>query len=73
LGYRTQEEFEEWLKRDPITTFESELLRQYPILGGEITKMRSTLEQEVDEAFYFAENSPFPDPEDAYLGVYADF
>lgn len=72
LGYRTPEEFEAWKKRDPIPLFETELLEQHPESGVALATMKQEVQQEVLEAFAFAERSPFPPPEEAYLGVYAD-
>jgi pyruvate dehydrogenase E1 component alpha subunit len=72
LGYRTPEEFEAWKKRDPIPLFETELLEQHPESGVALATMKQEVQQEVLEAFAFAELSPFPPPEEAYLGVYAD-
>jgi pyruvate dehydrogenase E1 component alpha subunit len=72
LGYRTPEEFEAWKKRDPIPLFETELLGQHPESGVALATMKQEVQQEVLEAFAFAEQSPFPPPEEAYLGVYAD-
>lgn len=72
LGYRTPEEFEAWKKRDPIPLFETELLGQHPESGVALATMKQEVQQEVLEAFAFAERSPFPPPEEAYLGVYAD-
>jgi pyruvate dehydrogenase E1 component alpha subunit len=73
LGYRTPEEFEAWKKRDPIPLFETELLEQHPESGVALATMKQEVQQEVLEAFAFAELSPFPPPEEAYLGVYSDY
>lgn len=72
LGYRSPEEFEAWKKRDPIPLLESELLKEHPDLVTAIGTMKEEIEQEVLQAFAFAEQSPFPRSEEAYLGVYAD-
>jgi TPP-dependent pyruvate/acetoin dehydrogenase alpha subunit len=72
LGYRSAEEFEAWQKRDPIAMFEADLLEEDPKLTQEITVMKTAIQQEVVAAFTFAEDSPFPQPEEAYVGTYSN-
>jgi TPP-dependent pyruvate/acetoin dehydrogenase alpha subunit len=64
LGYRSQEEGQKWIDRD-------ELLR----VGGMLTpEDRKNIEQDCDtkieEAFLFAEDSPFPNDEELYEHVF---
>jgi TPP-dependent pyruvate/acetoin dehydrogenase alpha subunit len=40
-------------------------------MQNSITELKSTIDTEVNAAFDFAENSPFPDQREAYDGVYA--
>lgn len=65
LGYRDQGEAESWIKRD-------EIARVGRMLDERI---RTTLEREVleeiDQAFAFAEASPFPDDQELYTHVYS--
>jgi pyruvate dehydrogenase E1 component alpha subunit len=70
LGYRPQEQINEWKRRDPIFVFETELTTKYPALIENIATSKKSIEQEIQNAFSFAENSPFPEPEQAYTGVY---
>ena len=70
LGYRTEEEYLAWKERDPLKLLESQLLGEGIIRRNDIEKMVVNIQQEVDQAFDFAENSPFPDPEDAFTGLY---
>ena len=71
LGYRSQEEFEHWKSRDPIVKLEIELLSTNPNLAQAIKSIDLSIEAEVIEAFRFAEESPYPDPEQAFKGTYA--
>ncbi|MBC8417535.1 MAG: thiamine pyrophosphate-dependent dehydrogenase E1 component subunit alpha, partial [Desulfobacterales bacterium] len=72
LGYRTEAEYLHWKQRDPIALFESQLTAQGVIKPTDIDAMGKTIQMEVDEAFDFAENSPFPDPEETFKGVYRE-
>ena len=70
IGYRTEEEYHTWKEQDPIPLLESQLLAQGVINKAGIGEMEKTIQTEVDEAFEFAGNSPFPDPEEAFKGLY---
>lgn len=71
LGYRAYEEYCMWKERDPIVVFETQLLKQGTISQTDIEKMEMGIQQEVSEAFEFAEESPFPAPEEAFKDLYA--
>ena len=71
LGYRTEEEFLAWKERDPLKSLESQLLREAIISRDDIEEMEVNIQQEVDQAFDFAERSPFPDPQQAFTGLYS--
>jgi TPP-dependent pyruvate/acetoin dehydrogenase alpha subunit len=71
LGYRTEEEFIEWQKQDPVTNFESKLIRNGLLDTKDIETMNSRISLEINEAFEFAENSPFPEPEEAFEHLYS--
>jgi len=72
LGYRTEEEYLSWKERDPIPLLQSQLLAQGAISQTNIEEIESAARAEVDQAFDFAENSPFPDPEEAFKGLYRE-
>lgn len=71
IGYRSAEEFEYWKGRDPITALETRLLSSQPEAMQAIRAQESEIDAEVMEAFRFAEESPFPEREQAFHGVYA--
>ena len=48
------------------------LLDNKLITEREINQIIKTIEKEVEEAFKFADNSPFPNPKDAFKDVYAE-
>lgn len=70
-GYRTVEEFESWKLQDPI---EKQRLRLHDIGAIDVAWERSLdaeLSAEIDAAFKFADECPFPLLETASEGVYA--
>ena len=72
IGYRTEEEFLDWKKRDPIQLFEKNLISEGLVTRTKLSEMNQSIEKEIQKAFIFAEESPFPDSEDAYKHVYMD-
>jgi len=71
LGYRTQAEYDEWLARDPIKTFEEVLLSEGLVSQDKRTQMAAEQAREIDEAVAFAQSSPFPDTSELWDHVYA--
>lgn len=66
IGYRTIEEYELWKEKDPISYFEAKY-------GDNIDlSVKDLINQEIDRAFQFAEESPFPKPEEIYTHLYSD-
>ncbi|MBC8485752.1 MAG: thiamine pyrophosphate-dependent dehydrogenase E1 component subunit alpha [Bacteroidetes bacterium] len=72
LGYRTKEEFVSWKEKDPIVMIETYLLNDYIITEKQLQKTKESAQSGVDRAFDFAEESPFPDPEEAFANLYAE-
>lgn len=71
IGYREEREFLLWKEKDPIKMIEESLINEERISPEEIEKIEASVNKEVLEAFKFAEDSPFPDKEEAFKGVYA--
>jgi len=71
IGYRTEEEFLSWKKKDPIPRMRDSLIEKNLFSENEILKIQKLVKEEVSEAFNFAINSPFPDPKEAYESEYA--
>jgi pyruvate dehydrogenase E1 component alpha subunit len=69
--YRTKEEVQKWMERDPITV----LAHRIQTLGIATDEQLQALDEEakakVQDAVQFAEESPFPAPETVYEHVYA--
>ena len=72
LGYRTKDEYEEWLTRDPITNLFQELKSQNISSDSDFSKIKMKVKVEVDEAFTQAISSPFPEATEAFKHVYAE-
>jgi len=71
LTYSTDEELEEWKKRDAITGFEARLLQLGTITQKAIDAVYANINAEIEEAIQFAEDSPFPQPEELLEDVYS--
>ena len=68
IGYRTEDEFRKWKKKDPI----NRLVKKFDNKSyNQIKKINRSVNKEIKEAFDFAEKSPFPHQSEAYKGVYA--
>ena len=71
LGYRTEEEEEYYKSRDCIDHLKGYLLENEVASNADIEKMDDTALKSVASAIKFADESPFPDPEELYTDVYA--
>lgn len=69
--YVPRELLEEWKKRDPIMNMEKYLLENNISKKEELDDIDSQVKKEIDEAEAFAMESPYPDPEDCFNGVYS--
>jgi pyruvate dehydrogenase E1 component alpha subunit len=70
--YRPKEEIDYWLARDPLNLFEDGLLSLSIISMEDIARYRLQVLAEINDAFDFAEQSPFPNVEDAFKHQYAE-
>ena len=69
-AYRLKEELEAWKKRDPIKTFKVRLIKENIVSEKEIENLEKESRKLIEEASQFAENSPFPKPEEAYQDLF---
>ncbi len=72
LRYRTKEEVEKWREDDPIGILERHILEQEAAGEDELEAIDEEVEQTVEEAVQFAEESSLPDPEDLYRDIYVE-
>ncbi len=68
--YRTKEEVEEYKRQDPIEQVRETILAQGIATEMELEKIEEEIKAEVADAVDFAENSPLPDPSEAFTDVY---
>ncbi len=72
IGYRTEEEFQVWKNKDPILRFEQNLLAEGVLTISTLKRMEYELKDEIQAAFNFAENAPYPGPQEAFQGIFAE-
>ena len=70
LSYRTDEELEAWKKRDPVHTFEAQLIELGVMTRKKIDNVYDRVDDLVREGVQFAENSPYPEPSELLDDVY---
>ena len=68
--YRSQEEVNAWLKKDPITILQNYLLDHDLITTDEITEMQVDIDDQVNEATTIAEDTPGPSVDTFYDHLY---
>jgi pyruvate dehydrogenase E1 component alpha subunit len=68
--YRTKEEVAEWMEKDPIDHCLEVIKENNWLTEAEITDIATWVKKEVEESIVFAENSPYPAPEELYEDVY---
>lgn len=71
IGYRTVAEFEAWKARDPIRSFEKLLCAEGVIDAAWLSSTLGEITREIDAAFTFASESPFPLASDRFTDLYA--
>jgi pyruvate dehydrogenase E1 component alpha subunit len=70
--YRTKEELEAYKKRDPIEQVKDVILKNKIASENDLNEINKKIKALVEESVRFAEESPFPAPEDAIKDVYAE-
>ncbi|MBA7516081.1 2-oxoisovalerate dehydrogenase subunit alpha [subsurface metagenome] len=69
-AYRLKKELEDWKKRDPIKTFKARLIEEKFATEEELKNLEEEAKQLVKKAVQFAEDSPFPSPEEAFEDLF---
>jgi TPP-dependent pyruvate/acetoin dehydrogenase alpha subunit len=70
-SYRTQEELEEWKKRDPIPRMAALLREKLGAAEAELQDVETEASRLMEDAVRFAEQSPDPAPDDWRRYIYA--
>ena len=71
LGYRSEKEYNEWKRKDPISNFKDYLISENIISIELLEQIKSKIDLEIQDAFNFAIESPFPEANQAYIDEYA--
>lgn len=69
-GYVPPEMFEEWQRKDPILRFEKALVDEGVLTPARIEEMQKECAAMIDDAVDWAEQQPFPAPEEVTRDVY---
>lgn len=64
LGYRTQEELDQWLQFCPVETYKQRLINSGIMDREQIAAVDVLNKRQVEEAFEYAQKSPLPDGND---------
>ena len=72
LLYRTKDEVEEWMKKDPIDRLKKELLKDNILEEADIAKMKNEITSEIENAIEFARKSPEPLKESALDYIFSE-
>lgn len=70
--YRTKEEVEEWMKRDPIRILAERIYELGIANEAQLKAIDEEAKQEVTAAVKFADESPLPDPATLYDDIYCE-
>lgn len=70
--YRSKEEVKEYQAKDPIKHVLGIIKEKKYLTEKEIKEIQDWVNNEIVEAIEFAENSPFPEPEELYKDVYKE-
>jgi TPP-dependent pyruvate/acetoin dehydrogenase alpha subunit len=71
MDARDPDEIEAWRKKDPIESFRRRLLERGVLSDGQVASIQEEAEKEMEAARVFAEESPFPEPAEAFEDLYA--
>ncbi|MEM3551056.1 MAG: thiamine pyrophosphate-dependent enzyme, partial [Candidatus Bathyarchaeia archaeon] len=70
VAYRTAEEIEEWKEKCPIKRFENYLIKSGILREENVQQIKNDVDLRVKMAIKFAEESPYPTPDQVAEYVY---
>jgi pyruvate dehydrogenase E1 component alpha subunit len=68
---RPAAEIAQWKERDPIARLAADLVAGRLMTESDLGSLQSQVQADLQEAVAFAENSPFPDPKDILVDMFA--
>jgi pyruvate dehydrogenase E1 component alpha subunit len=69
--YRTKEELESYKQKDPIEMVRKAILKGKMATEDDLSAINQKIKERVLQAVKYAEESEYPNPEEAYHDVYA--
>lgn len=69
-GYRSMKEVEDWMDKCPIKRFRAQLVKLGISNDKDLTQIDNDVQKQIDEAFIYGKESPYPEPSDVYEDVY---
>jgi pyruvate dehydrogenase E1 component alpha subunit len=70
LKYRSDDEVAMWKQRDPIFTLEDRMIENKAATRDQFDAIWTELRADIDTAIAFADESPYPTPDQIMVGVY---
>lgn len=70
--YRTKQEVEDWMEKDPIVHCLDVIKENKWLSEKEIKEVEDWVKKEVEESVTFAENSPYPEAKELYEDIYQE-
>ena len=70
--YRSKDEIESYKSKDPIHQLKETLLENKIVTQEELDKIDQQINESIEDAVQFAENSPFPDDSELLKDIYVD-
>jgi TPP-dependent pyruvate/acetoin dehydrogenase alpha subunit len=69
-SYRPKQEIEEWMERCPIRRFQKVLLSKEILSQDDLKEVEQEIQKDLEAAVQFAQNCPWPQPQDALKDLY---
>jgi len=69
--YRTKDEEQEWKARDPVSTYTQRLIEKNLVTTQDVEKMDVEIEELLEKAIDYADNSPYPELSEIFTDIYA--
>jgi pyruvate dehydrogenase E1 component alpha subunit len=71
-SYRPKQEIEEWMERCPIRRFQKVLLSKEILSQDDLKEVEQEIQKDLEAAVQFAQNCPWPEPQDALKDLYCE-
>jgi pyruvate dehydrogenase E1 component alpha subunit len=71
--YKTEKEFQSYKARDPITRFRERVTERHLISESDLRKIDDRVNEAIKGAVRYAEQSPYPVPEECLTDVYVSY